>query len=173
VVDDVQHAPVTYRDAPVVLVAFQFLGYCGPWVIGRREAGGNATEARASCSSRSASASSTICVAECSGRRANVGDMIVVRYADDAVLGFQYREDAERFLKQLQERMGKFGLELHPEKTRLIEFGRYATERRAKRGEGKPETFNFLVSPTFVGRASPMAISRYAGKRSANVWQPN
>ncbi len=72
------------------------------------------------------------------------GDVIVVRYADDAVLGFQYREDAERFLKQLQERMGKFGLELHPEKTRLIEFGRYATERRAKRGEGKPETFNFL-----------------------------
>ena len=70
------------------------------------------------------------------------GEVIVVRYADDAVLGFQYREDAERFLKQLQERMGKFGLELHPEKTRLIEFGRYATERRAKRGEGKPETFN-------------------------------
>ena len=72
------------------------------------------------------------------------GEVIVVRYADDAVLGFQHREDAERFLKQLQERMGKFGLELHPEKTRLIECGRYATERRAKRGEGKPETFNFL-----------------------------
>ena len=72
------------------------------------------------------------------------GEVIVVRYADDAVLGFQHREDAERFLKQLQERVGKFGLELHPEKTRLIEFGRYATERRAKRGEGKPETFNFL-----------------------------
>ncbi len=119
--------------------------------------------------------------------------MIVVRYADDAVLGFQYREDAERFLKQLQERMGKFGLELHPEKTRLIEFGRYATERRAKRGEGKPELslgdmppsagrsagkgsrspLTFWVSPTFVGRASRRAISRYAGKRSANVWQPN
>ncbi len=72
------------------------------------------------------------------------GDGIVVRYADDAVLGFQHREDAERFLEQLQERVGKFGLELHPEKTRLIEFGRYATERRGKRGEGKPETFNFL-----------------------------
>src|SRR6202166_567648 len=72
------------------------------------------------------------------------GDVIAVRYADDAVLGFQYREDAERFLGQLRERVGKFGLELHPEKTRLIEFGRYATERRAKRGEGKPETFNFL-----------------------------
>ncbi len=72
------------------------------------------------------------------------GDVIAVRYADDAVLGFQYREEAERFLEQLRERMAKFGLELHPEKTRLIEFGRYATERRAKRGEGKPETFNFL-----------------------------
>src|SRR5437016_8193903 len=65
------------------------------------------------------------------------GEVIVVRYADDAVLGFQYREDAERFLKQMQERMGKFGLELHPEKTRLIEFGRYASERRAKRGESR------------------------------------
>ena len=71
------------------------------------------------------------------------GDVIVVRYADDAVLGFQYGEDAARFPGQLRERLGKFGLE-HPEKTRLIEFGRYATERRAKRGEGKPETFNFL-----------------------------
>src|SRR6185436_17709059 len=72
------------------------------------------------------------------------GEMIVVRYADDAVLGFQYREEAEKFLGQLRERVRKFGLELHPEKTRLIEFGRYAAERRAKRGEGKPETFNFL-----------------------------
>jgi len=72
------------------------------------------------------------------------GEMILVRYADDGVLGFQYREDAERFWEQLRERLGKFGLELHPEKTRLIEFGRYAAERREKRGEGKPETFNFL-----------------------------
>jgi RNA-directed DNA polymerase len=72
------------------------------------------------------------------------GEMIVVRYADDGVLGFQYREDADRFLADLQERLRKFGLELHPEKTRLIEFGRYAAERRAKRGAGKPETFNFL-----------------------------
>jgi group II intron reverse transcriptase/maturase len=83
------------------------------------------------------------------------GDVIVVRYADDAVLGFQEREDAERFLKQLQERRGKFGLELHPEKTRLIEFGRYATERRAKRGEGKPETFNFLGFTHICGTSQP------------------
>lgn len=72
------------------------------------------------------------------------GEVIVVRYADDAVLGFEHREEAERFLEQLRERLRTFGLELHPEKTRLIEFGRYATERREKRGEGKPETFNFL-----------------------------
>ena len=72
------------------------------------------------------------------------GDVIIVRYADDAVLGFQHREEAEQFLEQLRERLAKFGLELHPEKTRLIEFGRYAAKRRKKRGEGRPETFNFL-----------------------------
>src|SRR5215472_17168290 len=72
------------------------------------------------------------------------GDMIIVRYADDAVLGFEHRKDAEQFLEQLRERLAKFGLELHPEKTRLIEFGRFAAEHRRKRGEGKPETFNFL-----------------------------
>jgi RNA-directed DNA polymerase len=72
------------------------------------------------------------------------GDVIIVRYADDAVLGFEHLEDAEQFLEQLRERLTKFGLELHPEKTRLIEFGRFAAERRKRRGEGKPETFNFL-----------------------------
>ena len=99
------------------------------------------------------------------------GEVIIVRYADDAVLGFQYREEAERFLEQLRERMGKFELEMHPEKTRLIEFGRYATERRAKRGEGKPETLTFWVSPTYVERAPRRAISRCNERRSANVWQ--
>jgi RNA-directed DNA polymerase len=77
-------------------------------------------------------------------RKVAHGDVIAVRYADDAVLGFQHREEAEKFLRELQERVRKFGLELHPEKTRLMEFGRYAAERRVKRGEGKPETFNFL-----------------------------
>jgi RNA-directed DNA polymerase len=81
------------------------------------------------------------------------GDVIMVRYADDAVLGFQHRDDAERFLEQLQERLRKFRLELHPDKTRLIEFGRYAAERRKKRGEGKPETFNFLGFPPICGRS--------------------
>lgn len=80
------------------------------------------------------------------------GDVMIVRYADDAVLGFEYREEAERFLEQLRERLRKFGLELHPEKTRLIEFGRYAAERREKRGKGKPETFNFLGFTHICGR---------------------
>jgi group II intron reverse transcriptase/maturase len=71
------------------------------------------------------------------------GDVLIVRYADDAVLGFEHRHEAERFLAELRERLAKFGLELHPDKTRLMEFGRYATERRSKRGEGKPETFHF------------------------------
>lgn len=77
-------------------------------------------------------------------RRQAKGDVIAVRYADDAVLGFQHREEAEQFLEQLRERLGNFGLELHSEKTRLIEFGRYATKDRKERGEGKPETFAFL-----------------------------
>jgi RNA-directed DNA polymerase len=80
------------------------------------------------------------------------GDVICVRYADDVVLGFQHREEAEKFLADLQERVRKFGLELHPEKTRLIEFGRYAAERRAKRREGKPETFNFLGFTHICGK---------------------
>ena len=72
------------------------------------------------------------------------GEVIVVRYADDFVMGFQYQEDARAFLEALRNRLAKFSLELHPEKTRLIEFGRFAAERREKRGAGKPETFNFL-----------------------------
>lgn len=86
-------------------------------------------------------------------QKAARGEMIIVRYADDAVLGFQYREDAERFLEQLRERLRKFGLELHPDKTRLIEFGRFAAERRKRRGEGKPETFNFLGFTHICGRS--------------------
>ncbi len=72
------------------------------------------------------------------------GDVIVVRWADDFVVGFQHQPDAERFHKELAERFAKFKLKLHPEKTRVIEFGRYAAERRKRRGQGKPETFNFL-----------------------------
>jgi len=72
------------------------------------------------------------------------GDVIVVRFADDFVVGFQYRSDAERFLRELRERFRRFNLELHPEKTRLFEFGRFATDNRRRRGQGKPATFNFL-----------------------------
>lgn len=72
------------------------------------------------------------------------GDMIIVRFADDFLVGFQHRSDAERFLGELRERFAQFKLELHPEKTRLIEFGRFAAQNRRRRGEGKPETFTFL-----------------------------
>ena len=72
------------------------------------------------------------------------GDVIIVRYADDFVMGFQHKQEAVSFLKELRERLAKFGLELHPDKTRLIEFGRFAAENQKKRGEGKPETFVFL-----------------------------
>jgi group II intron reverse transcriptase/maturase len=72
------------------------------------------------------------------------GQVIVVRYADDFVVGFEHRHEAEQFLVDLKQRFARFGLELHPEKTRLIEFGRFAAQNRHRRGEGKPETFNFL-----------------------------
>jgi RNA-directed DNA polymerase len=72
------------------------------------------------------------------------GDVIVVRYADDFVLGFEHKAEAEEFLAQLRERFAKFCLRLHPEKTRLMEFGRYAAATRRRRGDSKPETFNFL-----------------------------
>lgn len=77
------------------------------------------------------------------GRHAR-GEVIVVRYADDFVVGFQHQADAERFKSDLQHRLRQFSLTLHPEKTRLIEFGRFAAENRTKRGSGKPETFDFL-----------------------------
>jgi group II intron reverse transcriptase/maturase len=73
-----------------------------------------------------------------------IGEVIIVRYADDFVMGFQYRREAERFLGEMKERFDQYGLEIHREKTRLIEFGRFAEANRAERGEGKPETFDFL-----------------------------
>ena len=72
------------------------------------------------------------------------GDMIVVRYADDLVAGFEHESDARRFLDAMRDRLGKFALSLHPDKTRLIEFGRFAATDRKLRGLGKPETFTFL-----------------------------
>jgi group II intron reverse transcriptase/maturase len=106
------------------------------------------------------------------------GDVVIVRYADDFVVGFQHRRDAEQFLDELGERFRKFNLELHADKTRLIEFGRYATERRARRGEGKPETFDFLgfthictktkKSDKFLVYRRPMAKRMRAKLREIN-----
>jgi len=70
--------------------------------------------------------------------------VVVIRYADDVISGCQHQADADRFLENLQERLGKFGVELHPDKTPRIEFGRFAEQNRKRRGEGKPETFDFL-----------------------------
>ena len=77
-------------------------------------------------------------------QRHATGDCVFVRYADDTVAGFENRSDAERFLADLRERLASFALTLHPEKTRLIEFGRHAAENRSRRGDGKPDTFDFL-----------------------------
>ena len=85
-------------------------------------------------------------------RRYAQGEVMVIRYADDNVLGFQRRADAERFLEELRERLRNFGLELHPDKTRLLEFGLYAERNRKRRGEGKPETFDFLGFTHISGR---------------------
>jgi RNA-directed DNA polymerase len=85
-------------------------------------------------------------------RRKARGDMIVVRYADDFVVGFQNRAEAEQFQGELTERLRKFNLELQGEKTRLLEFGRHAAENRAERGEGKPETFHFLGFTHICGK---------------------
>ena len=77
-------------------------------------------------------------------KRSGKGVTIVVRYADDFVVGFQHRWEADSFLNDLRERLAEFGLNLHPDKTRLIEFGRFATRDRKNRGQGKPETFDFM-----------------------------
>ena len=82
------------------------------------------------------------------------GEVIAVRYADDIITGFQHKSDAERFLAQLRERFAKFGLELHPTKTRLLEFGRYADENRHRSGLGRPEPFDFLGFTHICGKTS-------------------
>jgi len=87
-------------------------------------------------------------------RKVAKGDVVIVRYADDLVVGFQHRTDAQRFLRAFRERLAKFGLELHPDKTRLIEFGRFAARDRKQRGEGKPETFTFLGFTHYCGQRS-------------------
>jgi group II intron reverse transcriptase/maturase len=86
-------------------------------------------------------------------RREAKGDMILVRYADDIVVGFQYESDARRFWDAMRERLGEFALSLHPDKTRLIEFGRFAAANRERRGSGKPETFDFLGFTFICGKS--------------------
>jgi RNA-directed DNA polymerase len=95
-------------------------------------------------------------------RRHARGEVIIVRFADDFTVGFQYEQDARRFLDDLRLRLAKFGLELHPDKTRLIEFGRHAAVNRAARGEGKPETFDFLGFTHICGttRSGRFALKR-------------
>jgi group II intron reverse transcriptase/maturase len=95
------------------------------------------------------------------------GEVIVVRYADDLVVGFEYRAEAERFLAAFRERLAKFGLELHAEKTRLIEFGRFARNRRQARGEGEPESFTFLGFTHYCGinRAGKFTIRRQTARK--------
>lgn len=86
-------------------------------------------------------------------RRDATGDMIIVRYADDIVVGFEHETDARRFWEAMRQRLEDYALALHPEKTRLIEFGRHAADNRARRGLGKPETFNFLGFTFICGRS--------------------
>jgi group II intron reverse transcriptase/maturase len=95
-------------------------------------------------------------------RRRAHGDVIIVRFADDFIVGFEHEQDAQRFLAELRERFARFGLELHPDKTRLIEFGRFAAERRRARGLGKPETFDFLG---FTHLCAKMKTGRFWVKR--------
>ena len=91
------------------------------------------------------------------------GEVVVIRFADDTIVGFQYQRDADRFLENLRERLGKFGLELHPDKTRRIEFGRFAEQNRKRRGEGKPETFDFLGFTHISGKNG---LGRFAVRRT-------
>jgi group II intron reverse transcriptase/maturase len=100
-------------------------------------------------------------------KKVATGTVVVVRYADDLVLGFENRADADRFLAEFRERLVKFGLELHADKTRLIEFGRYAARNRQRRGEGKPETFTFLGFTHFCGQLTtgPFIVWRITAKK--------
>ena len=95
------------------------------------------------------------------------GDVVIVRFADDAVVGFEYREDAERFWADLRDRLAKFNLELNADKTRLIRFGRFAVQQRQERGLGKPETFQFLGFTHICGKtkAGRFKLKRITDKK--------
>jgi RNA-directed DNA polymerase len=105
-------------------------------------------------------------------RRSARGHVILVRYADDYVAGFEHREDAERFLADLRDRFAQFGLELHPDKTRLIEFGRFAARDPERRGDRKPETFEFL-GLTHIARRTATDDSSSSGSRAKRRCTPS
>ena len=101
-------------------------------------------------------------------------DVIVVRYADDIVVGFEHQADAERFMAEMRERLAVFDLTLHVEKTRLIRFGRFAAQDRKQRGEGKPETFTFLGFTHICGATGAVMapIIRRSGSIQAGAHSP-
>ena len=103
-------------------------------------------------------------------RREATGDMIVVRYADDLVVGFEHEDDARRFLDAMRTRLEAFALSLHPKKTRLIEFGRFAAQNREKRGLGTPETFNFLGFTFICGKSRKGKFLIHRKTRRDRVW---
>jgi retron-type reverse transcriptase len=98
------------------------------------------------------------------------GDVIAIRYADDLVVGFEHRAEAERFLKEFQERLAKFGLEVHPDKTRLIEFGRFARANRQRRARASRRASRFWGSRT-VAEPTGAGTSPSGGERSGNAWR--
>jgi group II intron reverse transcriptase/maturase len=103
-------------------------------------------------------------------RREATGDMIIVRYADDVVVGFEHETDARRFWDAMRERLKEFWLSLHPDKTRLIEFGRHAADRRVQRGFGKPETFKFLGFVFICGRTRKGKFQLKRKSRRDRLW---
>ena len=98
------------------------------------------------------------------------GDTIIVRYADDFVVGFQHKRDAERFLDAVKERFGSFGLELHPDKTRLIEFGQFALRDRRQRGQGRPKTFDFLGFTHYCTKDQTRVDFSWGASQSQSGW---
>jgi RNA-directed DNA polymerase len=106
-------------------------------------------------------------------RRHATGDMIIVRYADDSITGFQYRRDADRFLNDLRNRLASFSLSLHPDKTRLIEFGRFAADSRRKRDEENRKrsiSWGSRTTVTVPGRMGPLPSG---GRRSGRACSPS
>src|ERR1700756_397496 len=99
--------------------------------------------------------------------------MIVVRFADDTIVGFEHEHEAKAFLEDLHERMRSFELALHPDKTRLIRFGRHAAKQRERRGEGEPETFVFFGFPHCCTRSQRWVLASSGAGRSRSACEPS